>query len=165
MPVHLRKRRGLPAVDTRKLRRRAERLLKLLSIEDKELSILLTGDGEMTELNRGFRNRNRTTDVLAFSQLEGERGDLPCEITGHLKVLPSPRHTPPHPVLLGDVVISLPTAKRQARERKHTLMHELIVLLVHGTLHLLGHEHERTDRKTSAAMRREQRWLVALLSK
>ncbi len=156
MVVHLKKRRGLPAVDSRKLRRRAERLLKLLSCEDKELSILLTDDEEMTELNRGFRNRDRTTDVLAFSQMEGERGDLPGEMPG--------RHTPPHPELLGDVVISLPTAKRQARECKHTHMHELIVLLVHGTLHLLGHEHERTDRRTAAAMRREQKRLVALLT-
>lgn len=132
-------------MDTRKLRRRARRLMQLLSIEDKELSILLTGDEEMTGLNRSFRKRNRTTDVLAFSQLEGERGDL-------------------HREVLGDVVISLPTARRQAKERRHTLMHELIVLLVHGTLHLLGHEHERTDRRTSAAMRREQKRLVALLT-
>lgn len=145
MTVHLRKRRGLPAVDTRKLRQKARRLMKLLAIEDKELSILLTGDEEMTELNRAFRNRNRTTDVLAFSQLEGERGEL-------------------HPQILGDVVISLQTARRQANERKHTLMDELIVLLVHGTLHLLGHEHERTDRRTAAAMRREQMRLVDLLS-
>ncbi len=132
-------------MDTRKLRRRARRLMELLSIEDKELSILLTGDEEMTGLNRAFRNRNRTTDVLAFSQLEGERGGL-------------------HPRVLGDVVISLPTARRQARERRHTLMHELTVLLVHGTLHLLGHEHEGTDRQTAAAMRREQKRLVALLT-
>jgi rRNA maturation RNase YbeY len=133
------------AVDTRKLRRRAQRLLKLLDREDDELSILLTGDEEMTELNRSFRKRNRTTDVLAFSQLEGERSHL-------------------HREVLGDVVISLPTAKRQARERKHTLMHELIVLLVHGTLHLLGHEHEGTDRRTAAAMRSEQKRLTALLT-
>ena len=132
-------------MDTRKLKRRAQRLLKLLEMGDSELSILLTGDEEMTELNRGFRNRNRTTDVLAFSQLEGERGDL-------------------HPEVLGDVVISLPTAKRQAREQKHTLMDELIVLLVQGTLHLLGHEHERTNRQTAAAMRREQKRLAALLT-
>ena len=144
MTVHLRKRRGLFKVDTRKLRRRAERLLKLLEKSDCELSILLTGDEEMAELNRAFRKRNRTTDVLAFSQLEGRRGHL-------------------HREVLGDVVISLPTAKRQAREQKHTLMDELIVLLVHGTLHLLGHEHEGTDRQTAAAMRREQERLVALL--
>ena len=132
-------------VDTRKLRRRAQRLLKLLDREDDELSILLTGDEEMTELNRAYRNHNRTTDVLAFSQLEGDRDHL-------------------HREVLGDVVISLPTAKLQAKERNHTLMHELIVLLVHGTLHLLGHEHEGTDRNTAAAMRREQKRLAALLT-
>jgi probable rRNA maturation factor len=144
VPVHLRKRRGLPVFDTRKLRRRARRRLKLLGREADELSILLTGDEEMTELNRAYRKRNRTTDVLAFSQLEGQRGHL-------------------HREVLGDVVISLPTARRQARERKHSLLDELIILLVHGTLHLLGHEHERTDRKTAAAMRREQERLAALL--
>lgn len=131
-------------MDTRKLRRRAGRLLKLLSIEEKELSVLLTDDDEMTQLNRAYRDRNRTTDVLSFSQQEGEWPDL-------------------HPEILGDVVISLPTARRQAREQKHTLMEELIVLLVHGTLHLLGHEHERTDRRAAAAMRREQNRLVSLL--
>jgi len=145
VPVHLRKRRGLPVFDTRKLRRRARRLLKLLGREADELSILLTGDEEITELNRAYRKRNRTTDVLAFSQLEGQRGHL-------------------HREVLGDVVISLPTAKRQAKEQKHTLMDELVILLVHGTLHLLGHEHERTDRRTAAAMRREQKRLVDLLS-
>jgi probable rRNA maturation factor len=131
-------------VDTRKLRRRARRLMKLLGREADELSILLTGDEEMTELNRAYRNRNRTTDVLAFSQLEGQRGHL-------------------HREVLGDVVISLPTARRQAKERRHTLLDELIILLVHGTLHLLGHEHEGTDRRTAAAMRREQERLAAQL--
>ena len=145
MAVHLRKRRGLPAVDTRKLRRRANRLLRLLSLQDRELSILLTDDREMTELNRDYRNRNRTTDVLSFSQQEGERPDL-------------------HPEILGDVVISLPVAKRQAKEQKHSLNDELTVLLVHGTLHLLGHEHEHTNRKTASAMRREQDRLFSLLT-
>jgi probable rRNA maturation factor len=144
VPVHLKRRRDLPAFDAGKLRRRANRLLSLLKHEDSELSILLTQDAEMTELNRTYRGRNRTTDVLAFSQLEGERADL-------------------HEQMLGDVVISVPQARRQARQRSSTLMEELVVLLVHGTLHLLGLEHEGAGRRAAAAMRREQDRLVAIL--
>jgi probable rRNA maturation factor len=128
----------------RKFRRRARRLQKLLEVDDRELSILLTDDTEMTGLNRAYRRRDRTTDVLSFSQQEGPRGDL-------------------HPEILGDVVISVPAAKRQARERGASLMSELTVLLVHGVLHLLGFEHEKAGRARARAMRKEQERLVQLL--
>ena len=144
MPLSMRRRRGIPAFDVQKLRRRATRLQKLLDVADRELSVLLTDDTEMTELNRAYRRRNRTTDVLSFSQQEGPRGDL-------------------HPEILGDVVISVPVARRQARERRATLMSELTVLLVHGVLHLLGYEHEKAGRVRARAMRKEQERLVRLL--
>ena len=144
MPVHVKRRRGIPQTNAAKFRYRAQRLMKLLKIEDKELSILLTDDSEMTELNRSFRKRNRTTDVLAFSQLEGDRGDL-------------------HQEILGDVVICVPQAERQAKRQGLTLTQELTVLLVHGTLHLLGYEHVGAGRRAAADMRREQNYLVAIL--
>ena len=144
MAVHLKRRKNLPAFDVGRLRRRAKRLLSLLELDDAELSILLTQDAEMTELNRTYRGRNRTTDVLAFAQWEGERSDL-------------------HRQMLGDVVISVPQARRQARQRSSTLDEELTVLLVHGTLHLLGLEHEGAGRRAAMAMRREQKRLVAIL--
>jgi len=145
MTIHIQRRKGIPKLDTGLLRRRIARLMKLLQVDQKELSVLFTEDREMTDLNRSYRNKNRTTDVLSFAQSEGPRGEL-------------------HPEILGDVVISVPTAKRQARERRHTLTEELIILLVHGVLHLLGHEHERTDRKTRALMQKEQERLVAILT-
>lgn len=145
MQVHIRRRRDLPPFDVRALRRRLHRLLRLLDRENDELSILFVDDREMTGLNRAYRGKNRTTDVLAFSQLEGPGAPL-------------------HPGVLGDVVISVPTAKRQARARKHGLQHELTLLLVHGVLHLIGHEHEGAGRARAAAMRREQRRLVGILS-
>ena len=83
------------------------------------MSVTLVSDPEMRKLNRRWRNQDRPTDVLAFAQ-EG-----------------------PAPDLLGDVVISLPAARRQARERGHALEEELRTLLIHGVLHLLGHDHER----------------------
>lgn len=146
MPVHLKRRPGLPAFDGRALRRRAVRLLELLDLSDRELSILLTGDEEMTTLNSSWRGRRRTTDVLAFSQLEGEGG--------------SERQP-----LLGDVVICIPQALRQAQRENCEPLQEITMLLVHGTLHLLGYEHVGAGRQAAAAMRREQKRLLQLLSR
>jgi rRNA maturation RNase YbeY len=90
-----------------------------------ELSVALVGDDEMRRLNASYRGKDRTTDVLAFSQQEGPGA--------------------PTSPLLGDVVVSIPAAERQARERRHTLERELAELLVHGILHLLGYDHERSS--------------------
>jgi rRNA maturation RNase YbeY len=144
MATVLKLRRGLPPVNRVKLLRRAQRLLHLLQVPERELSLLLTDDPEMLRLNREYRRRNRTTDVLAFSQLEGVGGSL-------------------HPDVLGDVVISVPQARRQAKAGRGGLDAELAVLLVHGVLHLLGYEHEGVRPKEARAMLDEQARLVDLL--
>ncbi len=144
MTVRLTRRPGLPPPTSGAVRRRAERLLCLLNLEDRELSILLTGDEEMTELNSSWRGRKRTTDVLAFSQMEGEQGNAKQR-------------------LLGDVVICLPQAIRQARREHCRPLTEITLLLVHGTLHLLGYEHVGAGRKAAADMRKEQKRLVSLI--
>ncbi|HUT99842.1 MAG TPA: rRNA maturation RNase YbeY [Myxococcota bacterium] len=144
MTVRLTRRPGLPPPRSGAVRKRAERLLRLLNLEDRELSILLTGDEEMTELNSIWRGLKRTTDVLAFSQLEGEGGDT-------------------HRHLLGDVVICVPQALRGAKQEHSEPLAEITLLLVHGTLHLLGYEHVGAGRKAAAAMRKEQKRLLALL--
>lgn len=145
MTVQLTKRRGTPTVDRRKLTRRAQRLLDELGFGDHELSLLLTGDFEMQALNRTFRGKDRTTDVLAFAQREGLRAGL-------------------QPQVLGDVVISLAQAERQAARRGVAAWDELLVLLVHGVLHLLGYDHESDDPARARAMQREQNRLVAWLA-
>jgi len=142
--VHLTKRRGTPAIDRKRLIRRAQRLLDALDRPSCELSLLLTGDDEMTGLNSTWRGKDATTDVLSFAQREGALADL-------------------RPDVLGDVVICLPQAGRQARRRRVSLWDEVLVLLVHGVLHLLGHDHEGPDERRSAAMLGEQRRLVTLL--
>jgi len=144
LPVHIKRRRGLAAIDGGLLRRRAVHLLQLLDLPDSELSILLTGDEEMTDLNREYLGRDRTTDVLAFSQMEGVGADL-------------------HRRILGDVVICVPQAERQAARFGGDLMDEVIVLLVHGVLHLIGYEHVGAGHSAAAKMRREQQRLVKLL--
>ncbi len=109
--------------------------MRLVGREDCELSILLTGDQRMRQLNAYYRFRSQPTDVLSFGQhAEGEAG-----IT-----LGEGEYRPPDAILLGDVVISLETATRQAREMRQSVSQRLRTLLVHGVLHLLGYDHERS---------------------
>jgi probable rRNA maturation factor len=108
---------------------------------DSELSVLLVDDGLIHELNRQYRNMDRPTDVLSFAMQEGEFADLAQGI-------------------LGDVIVSIPTAQRQAKAAKRELLDEVTFLLAHGILHLLGYDH-RTD-EDHRRMTRETKRLVAL---
>lgn len=101
----------------------AERALLALDMADAELSVLLCDDDTIQPLNRDWRGIDAPTDVLSFPQDDA----------------PNPGG------LLGDVVISVQTAARQADEAGHDLHTELRVLLVHGLCHLLGHDHEEPD--------------------
>jgi probable rRNA maturation factor len=102
-----------------------------------QVTIMLVGDRAMRALNRRWRGKDATTDVLSFSQQEGEGGGL-------------------HPELLGDVVVCVPAALRQAREGRCCLAAELDRLVAHGLLHLLGYEHEGDPAGARAMRRREE---------
>lgn len=114
-----------------------------LGLPDAELSILLVNDARMRELNRTFRRKDKTTDILAFSMREGRCSDI-------------------NPNLLGDIVISLPTAKRQAKEKGHGLYKEISILLVHGMLHLTGYDHEKGGKEEKRMKEKEKRILHKL---
>jgi probable rRNA maturation factor len=107
-----------------------------------DVSVLLTGDQQIRRWNREFRGKNKPTDVLSFpaAPLDGPDGPIPAPIAG-------------------DLAISVETADRQAAEQRHTLVEELKVLLLHGTLHLAGYDHE-TDNGEMARL--EQRLRVKL---
>jgi len=137
--VSMRGRRA-PAL-ARRLARSARRCLRTLALDDAELSLVLVSDPVMHELNRSWRGKNRPTDVLAFAQREG--GAAPAG-------------------LLGDVVISVDTARRQAAELGHSLAAEGERLLVHGLLHLLGYDHERSTPEARRMQRKERALLRAL---
>jgi probable rRNA maturation factor len=128
----------LPVVDRRLLRSRAARVLQALSRTRSELSIALVDDATIAGLNSRYRGESRATDVLSFSLLEGEDKDR----SGNL---------------LGDVVISVETAARQARRAHRGLDAEIARLLIHGTLHLLGYDHQTDDE--ARTMRAEERRL------
>ncbi|MEN9787169.1 MAG: Endoribonuclease YbeY [Pseudomonadota bacterium] len=104
----------------------ARALLRHLGMPRAELSVVLCDDAFIHDLNRTWRGKDAPTDVLSFAMQEGEDGEL-------------------HPDVLGDLVISLDTAGRQAAELGHPMPRELRVLLVHGLLHLLGYDHETLD--------------------
>jgi rRNA maturation RNase YbeY len=100
--------------------------------------VLIVGDRAMRTLNREYRGKDRTTDVLSFPMREG----------AHMRLQPH---------LLGDIVISLPMAERQAREAGASLREEVDRLLVHGFLHLLGYDHERGSAEARRMEARERR--------
>ncbi len=109
-----------------------------MGCETSEVSIVIVGDEEITRLNRQYLQRNRPTNVIAFPMASGDA-----------VALPSP--------LLGDVVISAETAKRQAEAAGRNAGEEILVLMIHGVLHLLGYDHEKNaaERRKMEAKERE----------
>jgi probable rRNA maturation factor len=129
-----------PGVSRAAVIARVRAMLEALAMSECEVSIVLTGDEQIQKLNRDYRRKNRPTDVLAFSQREGELGDSAGR-------------------LLGDVVVSVPTAERQARSEARGVLSEVTWLIAHGLLHLLGWDHDTPSRDRS--MRREGERLCA----
>lgn len=122
-----------PALSSRTVRGLADRMLRALDLAGAELSVLLTDDATIRELNREHREKDSATDVLAFPMdLEHGVGTAP---------------TGARPAILGDVVISLDTADRQARRRGRPLRDEVRFLLAHGLLHLIGYDHATREEK------------------
>ncbi len=115
-------------VPVRRLKKAARRILGLLHQDGVELSLALVGDEEIRKLNARYRNKNGPTDVLSF---------------------PSKEHLPPGEKILGDVVISVEQANRQAKKRGKALDEEMETLLIHGILHILGYDHERSKKEAT----------------
>jgi len=107
-------------VESKLLSKIAHRALEVLGLSKVELSIALVSDAQIKRLNKLYRNKDKPTDVLSFPIGEKVNGWL----------------------ILGDIVISVDTAKRQAQELGYSLEEELKRLLVHGLVHLLGYDHE-----------------------
>jgi len=117
----------------------AKRILADLALPDAELSILLVNDVQIQELNRRYLHRDKPTNILAFPMRKGEFSSL-------------------HPHLLGDLAISVETAQRQSNRFGLDDMGMVILLMIHGILHLVGYEHEGT-RKGAREMSLKQKEL------
>ncbi|MBB83668.1 MAG: rRNA maturation RNase YbeY [Deltaproteobacteria bacterium] len=129
-------------VDVPRLRRTADAILRGIGQSKSELSIALVDDASIAELNGQYRDKPRPTDVLSFSLVEGDFADH-------------------RGGMLGDVVISVETAAEQAKERHRGLDETVARLLVHGVLHLAGHDHEDDDE--AREMQAEERRLLKVL--
>ncbi len=114
-----------------------------MGCNDQEISILITDDTRVQELNRTYRNMDRPTNVLSFPMQEGEFADLT-------------------PGLLGDVVISLETAEKEAVDMGISLSERMSQLLIHGILHLIGFDHSRGG-DDEAEMTRKSMELLSIL--
>ncbi len=114
--------------------------------ENNEVSLVFCDDAYIQNLNRDYRGKDQPTDVLSFALNEGEEPEI----------VDGPAH-----VLLGDIIISLETAARQAEEYNHSLEREVAYLTVHGMLHLLGYDHMTEEDK--AEMRLEEEHVLSLL--
>lgn len=131
-------------VDEGSLRRVAAEALSQEGVEgETELSLIITDDEAIRELNRQFRGVDAPTDVLAF----GARAEE------HFVIAPE---SPPY---LGDVVISCQRALAQAEERGHAIVEELRLLVIHGILHLLGYDHQQ---EAAARKMREREERISL---
>jgi len=100
-------------------------------------------DPQITNLNKTYLHRNRPTDIIAFSQIEGDFSHLNAN-------------------LLGDLVISLETAQRQAEEEHASLDDEIVFLLIHGILHLLGYDHEGSAKQAREMQAKQEEVLSSI---
>ena len=139
--VEIARRNSGKQIASSKLKKIAEKILDLLEQGSAELSLVLVGNDEIQRLNRKFRGKDYPTDVLSFPVENG----------------------PPGPErLLGDVIISVDKAREQAKERGRSFDEEMVTLLIHGVVHLLGYDHERSAKDARAMTRLEKRIYRAL---
>jgi len=120
----------------RKLKKIAQKVLEIVEQDQAELCLVLVGNAEIRKLNAKFRKKDYPTDVLSF---------------------PAGDRLPEGVPILGDVVISVEKAKAQSKERRRTLNEEIVTLLIHGIVHLLGYDHERSSKDARIMERLEKK--------
>ncbi|MCD4813819.1 rRNA maturation RNase YbeY [bacterium] len=132
MPVQIRNEQKKIRVNQTALKKMAQKCLGKMNRPKAEISILLSDDHTIQELNRLHRGINRPTDVLSFGMREQKKKQDPM---------------PPHPEILGDLAISVPAIQRQAVKRHVAVEEELDFIVIHGILHLLGYDHASQKQK------------------
>jgi probable rRNA maturation factor len=118
-----------------------------------EISLVITGQERIQELNRDYRGLDKPTDVLSFAMTEQKAGEEQEAFLG-----------PPDGIMhLGEVIISYPQAAIQAAENGHSIQREMAVLIVHGVLHILGYDHEKEEMEP--AMKAREKEVLAEIEK
>lgn len=145
MKIRIANRQKRTKIDSRRIRGNVIRLLRLIGCAEKEISISFVDDEAIRLLNRQYLRLDKPTNVLSFSLEEGECGKV-------------------NPGLLGDVVISVDTALRDAKQGGFTLEEEILFLIIHGLLHLTGYEHVGTSRANALKMKKREKELFLALT-
>jgi probable rRNA maturation factor len=127
-------------IDRRKIRSAVLKILKILECADKEIGINFVNDTKIRQLNKHYLGKDKATNVLSFSLREDEYGNI-------------------NPQVLGDIIISVETAQKDAIYGNLTIDQEIYFLIIHGLLHLLGYDHENTTKKETSKMRKKEREL------
>lgn len=122
-------RQRLTRIDVQRIATLSDATLGAVGRAGTSLSVVFVRDRAIRQLNRKYRNQDRTTDVLSFASGDALAGAEPGSFIGEAN-------------FLGDVVVSVDTARKQAREAGHSINRELDELVMHGVLHLCGFDHE-----------------------
>ena len=130
-------------IDFQRARRALHNILENLNCQDKEISLLFVDDDGIREINKKYLGRNYPTNVIAFSMTEGEFGDI-------------------NPDILGDIIISVETAFRDAKSANIEFEEGLDYLMIHGILHLLGYDHETSEVDAKRMKKKEEELFFAL---
>jgi probable rRNA maturation factor len=132
-------------INRRRIRSTLIKLLKHFNCPDKEVSLMFVNDEIIHRLNKQYLNKDKPTNVLSFSLQEGEFNQV-------------------NPQILGDIVISVDTARKDATKGGFSVEQEIDFLIIHGLLHLLGYNHENTTGAETKKMRKKERELLKLLN-
>jgi len=138
MTIHIHNRQRTVVIDTAAVRKRVLQIMVYLGHSDQDLSVVFGSDRLLRELNRTYRHKDRPTNVLAFPQSPTYEGE-------------------PATPMLGDVIVALSTAAHEAHDLQQSLEERVVYLLLHGILHLLGHDHEGSvaQRRRMEALERQ----------
>lgn len=131
-------------IDKRRIRSTVPRIMRILDCADKEISLSFVDDEKIKELNKEYLGKDKPTNVISFSLREGEYSDI-------------------NPQIMGDIIISVETAQRDALWGNLTVSQEIDFLIIHGILHLLGYNHENTTRKETNKMQKKENDLFKVL--
>lgn len=146
MPIIIENRQNQISIDRRSVRRAMSRIMKHLNCSDKVIGLLFVDDREIREINRNYLSRDYPTNVISFSLTEGDFGDI-------------------NPDILGDIVISVETAFKDAERSGMAFNDELAFLMIHGILHLLNYDHENASQVKTQVMRRKEQELFYKLKR
>ena len=143
MTVLIENRQKKITVDFQRVRQALNNMLENLNCQNKEISLLFVDDDGIREFNKRYLGRDYPTNVIAFSMTEGEFGNI-------------------NPDLLGDIIISVETASRDALSANIEFEEELDYLMIHGILHLLGYDHETSEAEEKRMKKKEGEIFFAL---